>query len=170
MAQLLIDKGFIDKVIFYEDHKDLRGKLQKLDIEGERKIYIDFLYTLLSAPILVDSIEELITNNQRNQIRKEIHAINPVLFHFYESNKLQASNVLNSMVCASSFAGDPELMPGYLFVKFKDLQKKLSGKEDVMSVHNYKAHFNNKEKLEIVMQTTYFLEDFLEAAIRGEIK
>lgn len=169
MVTLLVDKGFIDKAIFYRDKNGLIDRIKSLELSEEKKLYAELLSKLLVDPILIDSIEELVTNHKRNEIRKELHSISPEIYSFYESNKLQSSNVLNILVCVSRFVGDPELLPGYIFVDFKKIQKDSSGSEDILSMHDYKNYLNNEQKLEIVHRTTKLLEDFFQAVLRGEV-
>ena len=194
IALILKEKGYIRDFKFYEDPCMFRS--QSLDLMPEDiATEVEILLMMIEMPILYDDIEELVTNEQRVKIRslladetKALRELDPNaddLYQYYESNKLQSSNLLamltfiksaHHMIGLSdktmmhwenarrSFNGTPGIKyPAFmlpLVAKLRKFLKRLPY-SDMLTPYLYKGKLNNKQKAAVVDDITCLMEEVL---------
>ncbi len=189
LAEELLRRKYINQYFIYEDSRLLRER--SIDTMPEDpQGYVEMMFSVLEVPILVDGIPETHDNKRRKEYRKQLHS-EADLYHFYESNLLQSSNLANIFSLISAFQDDEECLPlskktmqrweelRYAFnghrwitkmpkrlrrVRFYVL-KRIYGKKRKFVEHglepNMYKRMNNRKKLEFALKLRLLLEDVI---------
>lgn len=164
-SEYLKKEKYITDYILYKDEKNLNNiNLDKFS--GHAKGDLKHLLYMINAPILIDDIEdnELYNNDgkiklgrDKRQVKREELA-GTKYYNFYESNKLQCSNITNTLGYIDSLdlcAGNQNLR-----MEREELKTLMVGSGNNAG-YNYKAKLNNKEKLQVVKKFEKFLENVI---------
>ncbi len=165
LGQTLKDKGYITSMELYNDpHAFYECTNFKTPVEASP--FVEALMMILMSPILHDDIEELVTNDKRTQYRKEIYKMDKDLYAFYESNKLQSSNIANVLTCVHAIH-HYEPLSGDVMDTWETLRKKMSGSDDKYrtDAFRYKGELCNKEKYQCVKLAESLIELVLKELI-----
>ena len=165
MAEELKNRGYITDYTIYADPKDFEHTdLEKIP-KNLRSLY-EILSKINSRPILIDDVEELTTNHTRTKYRAEILAISKEFRTFYDSNKLQSSEVLNQLWILNMIKGqkDESIFSSDMENKLEEIRAEFNGTPDpeAFSAFKYKSTLDNTAKLKLVKEVEKFVEEILE--------
>jgi hypothetical protein len=165
-AGKLKDKGYIKEYVPYEDPHGFADRDLSTIPKDEREL-IGHLVDIAEGSILEDDIEEQfdegggVIKGTRKHIRDYAHSLGDEAYHFYDYNKLQASNISNALHIVSFIQ---------MGVKFSDettqeyeaLCKEFTeGDSHAFKIDTY-YKLNKKEKYAFVEKYTKLIEDVLE--------
>lgn len=164
-SEYLKKEKYITDYILYKDEKNLNNiNLDKFS--GRAKEDIKFILYMLNAPILIDEIEDNKLYNNDGKIKlerderqdKRNELVGTKYYDFYESNKLQSSNITLTLgyIDALGFCAGNE----GLKTEREELKALMVG-DGNNAAYNYKAKLNNKEKLQVVKKFEKFLENVI---------
>lgn len=182
-AYQLKEAGHIKEFEIYQDSLELRLRFtntEKIPIEiyGE----IEMLLSILESPILFDNIEELVTNFERQKIRKTLFELDRDLYSFYETNKLQSSNMVGVLVLISML-NNLTVLPEPIMISWEEIRREFNGTpylklnafwrrifekirrvfhkpqyRDCINALRYKSKMKNKAKVLLVRKLTRLIE------------
>ncbi len=158
MLGFLLRNGYITEIEEYNDPKKV------LDIEDKNfpedvLAYIEILKKIIPLPIMSDSIEERITNKERDKIRDELFKKDPTLSNFYKDhNKLQSSNLAHILSMINMMGAHTNFSKELKF-ELEKLKFEFSGKEnDKISANRYKSELDNNQKKDLAKRITGLAE------------
>ena len=167
LAERLVDLGYIKSYELYEDSHGIYKKEFQDGLHEDVTEWLDILCKLIFGSVLIDDIEDnvggVVDNSERKKIRNVL-ASDSELYTFYESNKLQSSNLAFLLQLTSTVM---HLLPNDFISDEKELLEsirlKFNGTEDTdrFDSDRYKFKLNNKEKREIEKEITAFVEIFI---------
>jgi tRNA nucleotidyltransferase (CCA-adding enzyme) len=166
------EKGFIKEARLYNDPRNLG--IDKIKIENlpkEIKDDMAFFVSALSAPILIDDIDNRTINSQgeksashraRQAIKDAIFSYNPKALEFYTSNKLRSSQISGVLAYADTLRQN-EILSDYTIDQMKKLRKEINGTDDEKDFGpiKYQVELDNQQKLEVVEEYEKFLENVI---------
>ena len=164
-AEDLKAKGYITEYIPYDDvygfaERDLNGIP-----ESEREI-VGHLVEVVLGSVLKDDIPEQYNalgqaiKGTRAHIRNYMYSLGKEAYHFYDYNKLQASNISSTLQLISSLQGDVHFSPKTTQEYESLCDEFTENKNHPFQIDAY-YKFNNKEKYAFEKKYTKLLEDVL---------
>lgn len=162
----LRERDFVDEYIPYEDPKGFNHR--SLDtMPDEVKDDVRMLLRFVNAPILKDAIEEQYTETGEiiKGARSHIHTFTQSegleMQDFYNSNKLEASNISNALF-VSSWMKEKNLLSPKTIEELERVRSAFAPKDSIddYSIGQYYS-FSREKKYAFEKEVTTLLEDVL---------
>lgn len=171
MADFFVQAKLAEGITLYKDLKHINEIPENSFFEDARPFVLEFRKKL-NGPIIFDGIEDVkVPGNDPDQkprqvTREIINKLSPKLYKFWESNKLQSSNIAGTISGINDLSNMGLMhLSGDLKQRLENLRQSIhideDGSENPFSANRYKRYLKTREKLEVVKSFETFLEDVI---------
>ncbi len=171
MSAFLTKAKFAEEIQNYSDPKGI-NQIPLENFSPEVQSFVPLFKKVLNGPVIFDGIEDVKVaggtpdKSHRKVTREIINKLSPNIYKFWESNKLQSSNISSilSTVSQLSDMGLIKLSPDSLG-RLEDLRQSIhvddEESQNKFSANRYIKYLNTKEKFKVVKSFETFLEDVI---------
>ena len=169
LAQELISMGYAKEAIFSpKDSIPTEEDIKK--IPESIRPFVERMVSFYKSPLLIDGIDERVTNHEREVIFALLQEQDPELAALYkEGNKLHASSVVQPPFLMRTLNRMYPL-PADILEKVEKIRKEINGTDtESFSPLRYKAELSTPEKISITKEVDSLVLDVVAALSKENV-